>query len=231
MLRVMQALKRVLNITFGGTEHIQGRSKMLKLLHDAPDAFKACADLPPEKLTAAVLLSNQVTQQKIDAMFECLGAFVPGSSAGSSLSTVPTAAGRATSPLKKVDISSLKREFDEILGGTEAGASPLFFLGTGTTIASFLLHHSSAAAREKAKFSSPEGSIVDGRANKDVTDLKSLVARQGDAYKGHLSASGRKLAAAWQKDGLQVALNPKDRMRVAESLEVSDVLLQLTIKY
>ena len=89
MLRVMQALKRVLNIAFGGTEHIQGRSKMLKLLHDAPDAFKACADLPPEKLTAAVLLSNQVTQQKIDAMFECLGAFVPGSSAGSSCPPCP----------------------------------------------------------------------------------------------------------------------------------------------
>jgi len=38
------------------------------------------------------------------------------------------------------------------------------------------------------------------------------------------------MAAASQKGGLQVALNPKGRMRVAESLEVSDVLLQLTIQ-
>jgi len=50
MLRVMQALKWVLNIAFGGTEHIEGRSKMLKLFRDAQDAFKACADLPPEQL-------------------------------------------------------------------------------------------------------------------------------------------------------------------------------------
>jgi len=121
-----------------------------------------------------------VAQQKIDTMFKCLGAFASGSSAVSGLVTVPTAAMRATSPLPKMDKSSLKREFGEILGGTEALESPLFFLGscTGSTIASFLLQHSSAAARDKAKFNSPEGSIVDGRANKDGTDLKSFVAWQ-----------------------------------------------------
>ena len=213
-------MKRAVDVLFGGDDGsgCSYRAKSLKMPESAPAAFKECKHLPQSQLAAVVLMSHAQVSTKLDQVNMKLDQVLAlmGDPAA-----VARAAGASTSvlPLQqqqqpKLDISILKREIVSILG-RQAFEPPLFFLGSEqparAAATTFILEQLTPGAKERSAFYSPAGTAVDGRANKAVVDLKTLVADVLKGYKATLSATGRKLVAASQKEGEQAMFSPKVR--------------------